>query len=304
VLLKRILVTGASGFVGQHLLKFFEDANYEIVSLERRIWHPASKNVQVIDWPIGNEIPATLAQQEFHALIHLAWDTASRSAWDTQLEQLRRLNQLCELLPRVKKVISLGTSEEYGLANGILDESTRPVLPLSAYGWGKESARQLLASRAKKTCTSLIWLRAFTIYGEGQSGNMLIPYALNQARKGSTAKFTDGIQERDFIYVGDVVRAIIYALNEDLPGNTTLNIGTGIGTQVRNVITAIATHFENNDNFEIGGLARDPNLPLQQLAQTSLADKLIGFTAKTSITEGLARILHPSNNFKITKTTD
>ena len=286
----RLLITGTSGFVGKHLLKALEKRDCQITALERNSWKPMQSNIDVVHWPEGSDIPV-IDEPGFDALIHLAWDTASRHDWSIQLDQVDRLNQLCRLLPHIRKVVCLGSSEEYGPASGVLHESATPELPLSPYGWSKLSGCQLIQSRAASHKIPVVWFRAFTIYGEIQTGDMLIPYAIKQAQNKSTARFTDGLQERDFIHVSDVADAIEMAVAADIESNHIVNLGTGIGTTVKELIERIGQHYDALKYMELGAIPRNPELPMQQVAATNLANELLGFSAATSLEDGLAKTL-------------
>jgi len=286
----RLLITGANGFVGKHLIKSLKKHDFHITALERSRWKPKHSNINVVHWPEGNELPE-IAEQHFDALIHLAWDTVSRNSWSIQNSQINRLNQLCEILPRVGKVICLGSSEEYGQVSGVLSEIATPKMPLSPYGWSKLSACQLLQSRAANHNIPLMWLRAFTVYGELQTGDMLIPYAIRQAKSKNAARFTDGLQERDFIYVTDVTEAIVMAAVTNIENCHVVNLGTGIGTAVKELVERIGQHYDASEYMELGAIPRNPDLPIIQVAATKLAKELLRFTATTSLEEGLAKTL-------------
>lgn len=279
----KVLVTGSTGFLGNHVVTTLRAEGHDVSCLER------TDGDNTILWSEGSQLPRIDFQIDL--LIHLAWDINHRSDWDVQLRQLERTSQLCKLLPQTKKVIGLGSSEEYGRRIGKLSESGIPTCPLSAYGWSKRSAGDLLRSRAAESGVPAVWLRAFTIYGEGQRGNMLIPYAIRQAIAGETAEFSEGKQKRDFVHVSDVVNAIRLAAEQDVQGQTAFNVGTGVATPVRDVITTIADHFGTRDLFLLGARPTGTNVPELQLADLTNIQANLGYQPRVLLEEGLARTL-------------
>jgi len=187
----------------------------------------------------------------------------------------------------LRKVIAMGSAAEYGVRSGLIHEYDPPMEPLSPYGWAKRSAWMLASSWSRRTSIPLIWLRPFIIYGPGQRGDMMLPYAMAKAKAGEQAEFTDGLQERDFVHVTDVARAIRLAVEASCPGPHAINLGTGCPVKVRDVILAIARQYNAEHLFHLGARPRRPGEPERQVADVSLARELLQWIPKVDWEDGV-----------------
>ncbi|MBY0429549.1 MAG: NAD(P)-dependent oxidoreductase, partial [Alphaproteobacteria bacterium] len=169
-------------------------------------------------------------------------------------------------------------------------------------GWGKKCARELLKDWSNSSGKPCFWLRPFTVYGEEQRDNMLIPYAVKHAQAGLEASFSDGLQERDFVHVEDVVKAIYLALQSSHTGFHEINLGWGKSMQVRAVLGQIADIFDAQNLFKFGAITRRPDEPLIRFADISTARDVLKWSPKVTIEEGLQRIARHYNNTVLIKT--
>ena len=94
-----------------------------------------------------------------------------------------------------------GEGRGEGVVDSIPLETTSSHL--TPYGWAKQAAGTMLRSWCERNGMPGYWMRPFLVYGPGQTGNMVIPYALEQAQRGEAARFSDGLQQRDFVFVDD-----------------------------------------------------------------------------------------------------
>jgi nucleoside-diphosphate-sugar epimerase len=241
--------------------------------------------------------PATLlppdAPAEPFTLVHLAWNTARGPLLGAQTEHIHCLARLLDYWrPRgLVRVLLTGSGEEYGQRGGWLGEEDSPEGTLSPYGWGKAVAAQLSRAWAQTSGIPVVWLRPFLVYGPGQRGNMVIPYALRQALAGLPAEFSDGQQCRDFVYVDDVVEAFFQALSIVQTGWQAINLGTGNPVQVREVLETLANHFGVLHRFRFGVLERRPGEPDIQVADPRRAMEVLGWRARIGWREGIGRLV-------------
>jgi UDP-glucose 4-epimerase len=291
----RVVVTGSRGFLGKHLVRRLAREGAEI---RRLTWTPES--LPALDGiPLGiwdgedpaAKIPPYWIGKPF-TLIDLAWDTARPPQYGPHAGQVVRLSSLLDGWTPLglSAVIGIGTAEEYGSRAGILGEEDSLLGPLSAYGWGKSAARELLRNWSVQTGRSALWLRPFVVYGAEQKGNMLLPYAIRQAMAGQPARFSDGQQERDFVHVSDVVEALLLALKTPPAGFEVVNLGTGVPVRVRDVLLYLQDLLGTN-NFRIGELARRAGEPPIQVANAAKANRLWNWSARTTWREGLRQLV-------------
>ena len=279
----RVLLTGATGFIGSHLVsRLLAEGHLPValVSGERQ-----DDRVECHRWS-PPELPSAVTAAEFERVILLGWDLSQRNDWTAQAAQLVRFAQLTPLMARSGGVVGLGTSEEYGPAQGRIEEATQAQHPRSPYGWAKGAAAEM--ARSATTDGSLVWLRPFIVYGPGQTGPMLVPHAIRAAARGDRADFTDGEQERDFVHVRDVVEAIVRALQVE--GSHTLNVATGVPTKVRSVIERIAA-LAKTDAFRIGAVPRRSWTPERHVGDPSRMAKVLGFQPPDRLDAALPELL-------------
>src|SRR5262249_16516866 len=158
-----------------------------------------------------------------------------------------------------------------GSSSGRLREADAPRLPLSPFGWSKRAAATLAEAWSERTAVPVLWLRPFVVYGPGQQGDMFIPYALRQARAGLPGHFIDGRQVRDFVHVADVAEAFLQACLCPAEGFTMVNVGTGEGVTVGDVLGYLADLIQPRPDFRLGALAGRPGEPAEQVADIETA---------------------------------
>lgn len=287
-----ILVTGAEGFLGRSVVARLAQG-YSVIAVDR-IPHqgPALPGVIYHQADLSDAsalLPPAAGDSHPFVLVHLAWDMRRHQGFTLQAEQIRQMAALLDYWgdKGLGKVMAMGSAEEYGSRAGKLAEGDSPVSPLSPYGWAKRSARDLLRAWADRARISALWLRPFVIYGPGQQGDMLIPFALQAAKLRQVAQFTDGRQRRDFVHVDDVAGAILAAAGKELAGFTEVNLGRGEEVQVADVLMTIARHYDAESLFHLGARPRRPGEPDVQVADTSTAWETLGWKAAISWQDGL-----------------
>jgi nucleoside-diphosphate-sugar epimerase len=237
--------------------------------------------------------PASVKPDTPFVLIHLAWDMRRYQGYGIQAEQVRQFANLLDYWSErgLHRLVMMGSAEEYGHRAGVMREMDTPELPLSPYGWAKRAARDLAASWSVRTSIPVVWLRPFIMYGPGQKGDMVIPFALESAQLRRHAQMTDGRQQRDFVYIDDVVEALWLTANKEMQGFNEFNLSGGEGVKVADVVMTIARHFGVEDLFELGARPRRPGEPDVQVADCTKAAALLGWKAKVGWREGLDRTL-------------
>lgn len=236
----RIAVTGASGFLGMHVLEALARQDVDVVACSRRT--PAAVDSPRRRWvDMDLAAPGLNPMQALDSpdlLFHLAWDGLPNYRDSNHLErelprQIAFLDACLEAgLPRL--AVS-GTCLEYGLAEGQLEES-RPAQPTTRYGEAKHRLHQHLLARLDSRPFGLAWFRLFYLHGAGQAEGALLPQ-LNRAVRSGSARFdmSPGDQTRDFTPVTLAADAMVrIALAHANAG--TVNICTGIGTRVIDLV--------------------------------------------------------------------
>jgi len=225
----RVAVTGASGFLGRHVVRELLTRDIEVVAISRRPDPPMTNAMVPLAMDIGDAGTDPFARMGHpDVLLHLAW---------TGLPNYRSSHHLDEELPRqlafldtclkagLTRLVVAGTCLEYGLQSGELDETT-PPLPTTAYGEAKHQLHQHLVEQRKSQDFGLGWLRLFYLYGPGQAATSLYPQLRSAVASGSGFDMSAGDQVRDFLAV-ETAAAHIAALTLEYSDVGTVNICSG-----------------------------------------------------------------------------
>lgn len=298
----RVVISGSQGFVGRHLLARLGDG-CEVLALGRTpTGDPGPGRYHQFEL----DDPVTLLPRDWRGLpftlVHLAWDTSRPRSFDAYARHVRAVAGLLDHWgPQgLERVVMAGTAEEYGRRSGRLAEDQEPVGPLTPYGWGKRASRELLTNWSAVTGAPVVWLRPFIVYGPGQVGEMALPYALRQARRGLPADLSGGDQLRDFVYVADVVDAVLRALRVDAPGCHEFNIGTGEGARLRDVLEYMADLCGARHLFRFGVRPYRPGEPMEQVADRERALRVLGWAPTVSWRDGVRRAVAAGEGYRWT----
>jgi len=254
----RILITGACGFIGSHVVELLVKSGNHILVVDNFSTgkmeniadiidkYPSKIDVQegdIVSLPFLNRI---LADFKPKYVIHLAAQAAITTAWanpvkDISVNAIGTLNliQACKTTG-VEKIIFSSTSAVYRETSGKIKES-HPTMPSNPYGISKLAAEHYLRSMFPASTI----LRFGNVYGERQvpiGENQLIPRMIRHFKYGDTFYIHgDGKQERDFVYVGDVAQAIANALYNK-PG--IFNISSGQSFSVNEIAGMIEEIYD------------------------------------------------------------
>lgn len=234
----KIAVTGASGFIGRHVLQALSAHGADIVAVTRDASRlcGSGEHVQIVEMDIGN--PSATDFQRMgspDALIHLAWDGLpnykSLHHFETELpKQYRFLQNLID--NGLSALVVTGTCFEYGMQAGALsaDMQTRPDNP---YGYAKDALRKQLQFLQLSQPFKLTWARLFYMYGEGQASNSLYPALKAAVMRGDPMfNMSSGEQLRDYLPVETVAQELAdLAITQCDAGVMNLCAGTPISVR-------------------------------------------------------------------------
>ena len=208
-------VTGASGFIGRHVLTALLRQEVEIVAVTRDAERlkGLSESIQIVKMDIAHPAPDCFDRMGCpDVLIHLAWDGLpnykSLHHFESELpKQYHFLKMLIEAgLP---SLLVTGTCFEYGMQSGALSEELIPC-PNNPYGYAKDSLRQQLEFLKTVKPFKLAWVRLFYTYGEGQSNSSLYPKLKEAVLRGDKVfNMSGGEQLRDYLPVTEIARQIV-----------------------------------------------------------------------------------------------
>ncbi len=247
-----IAVTGASGFIGRHVVAELERRGLHPVLVSRTPASEAGASV-ALDLAIADE-DAFAKMGSPDLVIHLAWSGLPnyRSLHHMESELPAQYRFLSGLVRSgLKHLVVAGTCFEYGMASGPLSEDM-PAHPTNPYGFAKDTLRTQLAFLQKATPFSLTWGRLFYLYGEAQAATSLFPQLRAAVRAGEkTFKMSRGDQLRDFLPVEEAVRLLV-ALALRGANDGIVNICSGKPTSVRALVEKWLVDNQWNIDLELG----------------------------------------------------
>lgn len=290
----RVLLTGASGFIGRAVVPMLLEAGVEVHALGRSpvdhagvIDHPADL-LAGVDRGMIEAIGAT-------HLLHLAWE--ARPGFWAAAENLDWVAASIGLVRAFvagggQRAVVAGSCAEYDwTGSGRLEEATSPIRPATLYGTAKASLHAVLAKAAPGLGLSLAWARIFFPYGPGERPERLLGSLLEAARSGDIAKVSEGSQRRDFIHVEDVAAALVAILAAPVEG--VVNVASGKAATVRHFVEIATQAAGLADRVAYGAIPTRPDDPPliegaidRLLAETAYRPR---FTLETGLADAVAR---------------
>jgi nucleoside-diphosphate-sugar epimerase len=241
--MKRILVTGGSGFIGRACVPLLVEAGYEVHAAYRHAqpepgdgvhWH----GVDLLEPDSARGLVDRVAPSH---LLHLAWLSGApeetyaaeqNRAWIAGSERL-----LHAFARSGSQAVIAGSSAEYDWTGGVCCERDTPLRPNSFYGTCKLECQRSLARVAANVGIRLAWARIFNAYGPFGSPQRLVPTLVRAHMQGTAARLSSCAQVRDFVHTRDVARALIALLASEAQGP--VNVGSGEGVAVRVLVERV-----------------------------------------------------------------
>lgn len=288
--MKRVLLTGATGFVGQHCMPLLLDRGVEIHAVSSKVesdkqsvvWHQADllESKQVFD----------LVQrvQPTH-LLHFAWNVIPGEFWNS-LDNFRWVQASLNLLQafatfKGQRVVMAGTCAEYDWKYGYCSETVTPRLPTNPYGICKNALQEMLVAFMKQTGLSTAWGRIFHLYGPHEHPERFIPFVIRSLIQGVHVPCSHGNQIRDFLHVQDVASAFVALLFSDVKGP--VNIGSGCPISLKSVIHEITNILGGQECIELGARSSSVGDPNFLLADVTRLSGEVGWHPRYDLVNGL-----------------
>lgn len=259
---QRVLVTGAAGFIGSHVVRVLLDAGRDVAVVVR----PGNPPVRLRDvadrltvMPHDLADPAALrpelAAWRPDACIHLAW-YAEPGKYLTAPENVPALVAGLGLLDELIRVgcgqvVMAGTCAEYDTDVGFLREDG-PTRPLTLYAASKLSLSLIAERVAAAAGIELAWARLFYLFGPGEDERRLVPALIGALARGEEFAASAGTQVRDYLHVADVAGAL-WALVERRVGGV-VNVCSGVPVTMRQVMETVGEIVGGADRIRFGAL--------------------------------------------------
>ncbi len=284
---QRIMVTGAQGFIGTHLIKALRrDESLKIIPVDHKLGHELLSKESLDSLPNADVI------------IHLAAKMSVTSAWDDpypvyNMNINATLNMLEFARKRGVQKFIYPSSYVYGAPQYLPVDEKHPVAANNPYTRSKLLGEYLCRSYSQDFNIPTVILRIFNVYGPGLSGIFLIPTIISQLRTHRIV-LKDSAPKRDYIYISDVVAAFLKAVDLPVSPFEVFNIGYGVSYTVSEVVNLILKLSAVRCDAAYTAEQRRNEIP-DIVASIAKAKQLLNWEPKVSLEDGLIKMLMSSD---------
>lgn len=296
--MKKIVITGATSFIGVHLIRELLNNKFEIYAVVRpnsanlyRI--PENDLVHVIELDMNDYDRLCENTEKIDAFIHLAWEGVRAPQRDNEL--LQRRNYECALkalhaafISGCKVFIGAGSQAEYGKMTGKVDE-TYSCSPITEYGKMKHLAFEKMKEEAEEKGIRFIWTRIFSLYGKYDYPGTLVMSAVDRMKRNEPIEMTEATQMWDYLYVVDAAKAIVHLLlSEDASG--VYNLANGDVKPLRRFIEEIKVVLNSSSELKFGAIPYGEAGPIDLIPDNSKIMRT-GWFPETGFSAGIMEMM-------------
>ena len=300
---KRILVTGATGFVGANLARTLLHYGADVHALVRpssQLWrledilpHLYLHTADLLD---RQRLQETVEQIRPQIIFHSAASGVSHAQKDRHsilnTNVLGTLN-LLETTAQItcERFVYTGGSSEYGIKNTPMKE-TDMLEPSTFYGMSKAAQTLLCQQFAKEHCLPIVILRLFSVYGYWESAERLVPTVIRAALHNQEIALTAPGYRRDFIFVQDVIAACLLAVKANINSGEIINVGSGQQWANEDVVSIVQTLVPGwKSRVKVGDYAAHRFDTTHWVSDSQKAKQLLGWEPHYTLKQGLEKTI-------------
>jgi nucleoside-diphosphate-sugar epimerase len=291
----RVLVTGASGFVGSCVVGKLLAEGHAVAALQRGASAPRLDGLGPGlvrlrgDLADLEALAPDLAAFAPDAVVHAAWGAVQSGSRNdpAQLDNVGQAVGLMALAARLKvrHFVGFGSQAEYGPQQGPVPETTGPS-PDTRYGEAKVRAAQALARGAAEAGLAFTWLRLYACYGPGDDPRWMLPSVIRQLLRRERPRLTACGQRWDYLYGMDAAAAVAMVLERGAAG--TFNLGSGRAETLRSVVERLRDGIDPTLPVDFGALPYPSGQSMHLEADIRRLRAATGWAPDTPLEQGLA----------------
>jgi nucleoside-diphosphate-sugar epimerase len=257
----RLLVTGAGGLIGRHVVALAAEQDIAVIASGRRRPPALAEGMEFADADLSNESDAAALVRSVKPthIIHTAWITRPATYWEdpVNLAWVAATRSLAQAFAETQgqRFVQLGSCAEYDWSHGHCDEESTPTVPATLYGKAKLAAFQAVRTAGHDKFQT-VEARIFMVYGPGENPERFIPTICRNHAAGTIPSLSSGTQLRDWLYVKDAARALLTLAQAAAPADV-VNIGAGEVVSLGQMATILARLAGAAET----GLGRRPDRP-------------------------------------------
>lgn len=291
--MKNVIVTGANGFIGSSLIKKLIEKNVNVIALDISFQHsrlPASNFIHEIEISLYDveKLEEVMPYSEYDAFYHFAWAGVNGTSKADPVIQLKNAEMAmnCATIAKrlgVKKLLCAGT---------IAERATESLSNLNTtsggmmYGVAKHCTHLMLETYCKNIGQDFIWMQFSNIYGPSNKTGNLVSYTIGELKKGNDASFGPALQPYDFIYVEDLIEAVL-RLGEKETKRNSYFIGSGEPRQLKDYLLEIGQLYGKEELIKIDSRPDDGIKYTLDMFNTEPLKKDIGEYITKNFTDGI-----------------
>lgn len=289
---KKILVLGGGGFIGTHLVAALSKAQHQVQVIGNNLAQAAQGEVDYFHGELNSQLYQRCTTPDL--IFSLAGGASVASSWqDPYHDFAKTVPHLSALLHKMQtdwqhsRLIYLSSAAVYGENATDNTSITCPLKPMSPYGLHKQVAEEMIQFYSKRYQIAAQIVRPFSVYGEGLRKQLLWD-ALNKAKRGDFCYFGSGEQQRDWVYINDLIDFLLNLMTQHInEQNQLLNAGTGRGVTINKILSMLlkTAGYRQAPMFSSIGKPGDPD----NLVSDSLEQHAYPQLNHTSLQQGLER---------------
>lgn len=288
----RVLITGATGFIGVALCKEMIKNGNEVTAIIRENSSKKSKlpkEVKIIELSLDK---LNKFNGSYDLMYHLAWNGSSgndRNDFDMQYSNIKYTVEAIKLAKRCncKKFIGAGSQAEYGVVHGEAKEDETICKPFMMYGAAKLSAYQMGKLVAEQEGISFVWPRIYSVYGVGENEGTLMSYLVNTLQEGKVPELSACENMWNFMYIDDCTRAL-RMLGENKETEGIYNVASSDTRLLKEFVIEVRDIINKDVSINFG--AKKTNEKTTFWLEPNI-DKIkkLGFELKVKLDDGIKR---------------